>query len=131
VRVSYLKDRPELASQLIPHENYDSLPMAWIAHDGDVAVGTSALRLYDHPDRKDLSPWLGGMYVEPHVRRQGIGAQLAQVVERKAVELGYSRLHLFTYGQEHFYAEQGWTYMEPTEWRGLKCSIMWRLPRAA
>jgi hypothetical protein len=54
---------------------------------------------------------------------------LARVVERKSVELGYSRLYLFTHVQEHFYAEQGWTYMEPTEWGGLNCSIMWRVPR--
>jgi predicted N-acetyltransferase YhbS len=152
--ISYLKDRPDLAAQLFPgllnhwryvvpddtaearaarfraHESHDSLPIAWIAHDGDVALGTSALRLHDHPDRKDLSPWLGGMYVEPHVRRSGIGASLTRVVERKAVELGYSRLYLFTHGQEHFYSGLGWTHMEPTKWRGLDCSIMWKVPAA-
>jgi N-acetylglutamate synthase-like GNAT family acetyltransferase len=154
MRISYLKDRPDLASQLIPglldhwryvvpddtaearaarfrnHENHNALPIAWIAHDGDVALGTSALRLYDHPDRKDISPWLGGMYVEPHVRRQGIGAQLSHVVERKAVEMGLPKLYLFTHGQEHFYATLGWTYMEAATWRGLNCSIMCKVPGA-
>jgi GNAT superfamily N-acetyltransferase len=155
MRISYLKERPELVLQLIPgllehwryvvpddtaearvarfrkHENDESLPMAWVAHEGDIALGTSALRQFDHPDRKDLSPWLGGMYVEPHARRRGIGARLAHVAERKAAQLGHPKLYLFTHGQEHFYAEQGWTYMEPTSWRGLNCSIMWRVPRAA
>ena len=154
MNISYLKDRPELVAQLIPglldhwryvvpddtgearaarfrtHENHDAFPIAWVAHDDNIALGTSALRVHDHPDRKDLSPWLGGMYVEPHARRRGIGAALVRVVEQKAVELNVPRLHLFTHGQERFYTGLGWNYLEPTTWRGLNCTIMWKVPGA-
>src|SRR6185295_145371 len=67
MRISYLADRPELAAQLIPgllehwsyvfpdqtaaeraakfnaHLNRDKLPIAWVAHDGDLALGTATL----------------------------------------------------------------------------------------
>ena len=76
MRISYLKDHSQLAAQLIPglpdhwhyvfpddtaerrlakfrsHENYDVLPIARIAHDGDIAPGTAALRQSDRRHQK-------------------------------------------------------------------------------
>src|SRR6187402_23086 len=123
MRISYLKDRPELAAQLIPgllehwrsrfpgdtaearaarfreHLSTDTLPIAWVAHDGDVALGTAALRATDLHGREDLGPWLGGVYTERAFRRRGIASLLCRVVEAKAAELGVSKLYLFTLDQ--------------------------------
>jgi len=152
MRISYLAERPELAAQLIPgllenwahifpqqtaadraakfeaHLNYDELPIAWVAHDGDSALGTAALRKYDLEGREDLSPWLGGVFVLPGHRRRGIASALCRIVETKAHERGVSRMYLFTHGQEALYERLGWATYEPMVWHGLQCTIMSKVP---
>jgi predicted N-acetyltransferase YhbS len=152
MRISYLADVPGLAVQLIPglldhwryafpdhtaadraakfraHQNVDTLPIAWIAHDDDTALGTAALRLHDLEGREELSPWLGGVYVKPEHRRCGIASSLCRIAELKAQQMGIERLYLFTHGQEHLYAKLGWQYFEDTLWRGHECSIMVKVP---
>jgi predicted N-acetyltransferase YhbS len=152
MRISYLADRPELAAQLIPgllehwsyvfphqtaaeraakfkaHLNHDELPIAWVAHDGDIALGTAALRKVDLEGREDLGPWLGGVFVLPSHRGCGIGSSLCEVVEGKAHAQGVSRLYLFTHGQERLYERLGWTTHEQTMWHGHTSSIMSKVP---
>lgn len=152
MRVSYLAECPGLADQLVPglldhwryvfpehtaadriakfraHENVDTLPIAWIAHEGDRVLGTAALRIHDLEGRDDLSPWLGGVYVRPEFRRQGIASNLCRIVEGKAHEMGFRLLYLFTDGQERLYAQLGWKHFESFMWHGHKSSIMIKVP---
>lgn len=153
MHISYLVDRPELAEQLIPgllehwryvfphhtfadrvakfqtHQNYEDLPIAWIAHDGDTALGTAALRTHDLEGREDLGPWLGGVYVQPQYRRQGTASALCRTVEIKAAAMGITRLYLFTHGHGKLYESLGWEYLEPTDWHGHACTIMSKIPK--
>lgn len=150
--ISYLADKPELAAQLIPgllehwsyifpnqtaaeraakfkaHLNRDELPIAWVAHDGDTALGTAALRKFDLEGREDLGPWLGGVFVLPRHRGRGIASALCRVVEDKAHSQGVSRLYLFTHGQEALYERLGWSTFEEMKWHGHACSIMSKVP---
>src|SRR5215831_10190101 len=152
MRISYLADRTELAEQLIPgllehwsyvfphhtaadrvakfkaHLNREALPIAWIAHDGDTALGTAALRSHDFEGREGLGPWLGGVFVSPPHRGRGIASALCRVVEGKAHDQGVTRLYLFTHGQEALYERLGWSCIEHTLWHGHKCSIMSKVP---
>lgn len=154
MHISYLADRPELASQLIPgllehwryafpdhtaadraakfraHQNYETLPIAWIAHEGNEALGTAALRIHDLEGREDLSPWLGGVFVSSRHRRRGIATALCYTVETKAASMGITRLYLFTHGEETLYERMGWKRQEPTEWHGHLCTIMSKVPSA-
>ena len=148
MEISYVADTFELAAQLIPgllnhwrpyvpedtwesrveklqsHMNRNELPMAWLAHEGSRALGTAALRLYDLPGRKDLSPWLGGVYVAPEFRKRGVAGSLCQVVEARASELGFQQLYLFTLDQHVFYSRLGWRTMESSWWNGHAIDIM-------
>lgn len=150
MHISYLVDRPELAAQLIPgllehwryvfpddtaemraarfrnHENRTVLPIAWVAHDGDTALGTAALRKEDLPGREDLGPWLGGVYVQPCFRGRGVASALCRMVEREATNLSIERLYLVTHGQESLYKRLGWMHFERALWHGHDCSIMWK-----
>lgn len=152
MRISYLAERPELAAQLIPgllqhwsyvfpeqtvadraakfaaHQNYDELPIAWVAHEGDAALGTAALRKFDLEGREDLSPWLGGVFVLHSHRGRGIASALCKVVESKAHSQGVSRLYLCTHGREALYERLGWAPLERTVWHGHQCSIMSKVP---
>jgi GNAT superfamily N-acetyltransferase len=148
VHICYLAERPEFAEQLIPyllehwnyvlphetaadraikfkaHQNFDALPIAWLAYEGNEALGTAALRTCDLEGRDDHSPWLGGVFVKPSHRKRGIASALCSVVEAKAHALGKSRLFLVTHGQEDFYERLGWQHKEAVTWQGHPCSIM-------
>jgi GNAT superfamily N-acetyltransferase len=148
VLISYLADQPTLAEQLVPglvehwasiipgytadarsakflaHMNRDTLPIAWVAHDGAKALGTAALRVCDLEGREDLTPWLGGVYVCPPFRGRGIASALCVAVEQKARQLGASALYLFTTDQSRVYAHLGWKFFERIQWHGRDGEIM-------
>ncbi len=108
VQISYLIEHPEYIPQLAQwlfeqwdsilgeetpdarikklktHMNRDKLPIAWVAHANGQLLGTAALRVHDLEGREDLTPWLGGVFVGSHFRRQGIGAALCAAVEDEA-----------------------------------------------
>ena len=116
VRISYLIEYPEYIPQLAQwlfecwgsilgeetpearitklkaHMNRDELPIAWVAHASGQLLGTAALRVHDLEGREDLTPWLGGVFVGSHFRRQGIGTALCATVEDG---LGRERYRLF------------------------------------
>src|SRR5438445_10697896 len=120
VRISYLIEHPEYIPQLAQwffeqwgsilgektpearikklktHMNRDKLPIAWVAHANGQLLGTAALRVHDLEGREDLTPWLGGVFVGSHFRRQGIGAALCATVVDKARSRGMQTLYLCT-----------------------------------
>jgi GNAT superfamily N-acetyltransferase len=148
VQISYLADRPGVGTALIPallehwkpwfpedtwvarqrrleqHMNREELPIGWVAHIGDEAIGTAALRAADLPGHGHLTPWLGGLFVRRPFRRRGIATALCTVVEEKARALGFDRLYLFTPDQQALYARLGWSTVERVDWRGRGCDLM-------
>jgi N-acetylglutamate synthase-like GNAT family acetyltransferase len=150
VRISYLADEPDLAEGLIPgllehwraivpgqtwagrakkfraHQNRDTLPIAWVAHEGKTAAGTAALRPADLEGRDELTPWLGGVYVHPDFRGRGIASSLCEVVAVKARALGFRQFFLFTLDQQTLYARLGWRTVEKAFWNGNAADIMRR-----
>jgi predicted N-acetyltransferase YhbS len=148
VEISYLIEHPECIPQLAQwlfeqwgsilgeetpearikklktHLNRDQLPAAWVAHAKGQLVGTAALRVHDLEGREDLTPWLGGVLVGPHFRRQGIGAALCAAVEDAARARGIQTLYLFTLDQQAWYTRLGWTGLGPCVWRQRPGDIM-------
>ncbi len=149
MQISYLVDHPEFVTTLASwifehwrpvlaqetlesriakfrtHLNRDALPIAWVAHSQSQIFGTAALRVHDLPDREDLTPWLGGMYVASPFRRRGIGAALCEAVEQKARTLLETQtLYLFTLDKQTWYKDRGWSMHEPCSWFGRAGDIM-------
>jgi GNAT superfamily N-acetyltransferase len=148
VRISYLVDHPEFVPQLAQwlfeqwgtilgeetpaarikklkaHLNRDELPIAWVAHGNGQVLGTAALRVHDLEDRKDLTPWLGGVLVGPQFRRQGIGEALCAAVEQQARSRGIETLYLFTLDLEAWYSRQAWKPLTPCVWHERPGAIM-------
>jgi GNAT superfamily N-acetyltransferase len=113
------------AAKFRTHLNYDTLPIAWVAHSGAQVFGTADLRVHDLPDRDNLTPWLGGVYVVPEFRNRGVGATLCSAVEQQAKEiLGISTLYLFTLDKQLWYGNLGWSMFEPCTWCGRAGDIM-------
>ena len=148
MRISYLVDHPEYLPQLAQwlfeqwgailgeetpaarieklktHLNRDALPIAWVAHANGQVLGTAALRIHDLEDRKDLTPWLGGVLVGRQFRRQGIGEALCAAVEEQARSRGIETLYLFTLDLQAWYSRQGWKPLASCVWHERPGMIM-------
>lgn len=113
------------AAKFRTHLNHNTLPMAWVAHQGANVFGTAALRVHDLPDHENLTPWLGGVYVAPEFRNRGIGAALCSVAEQQAKAVfGIATLYLFTLDKQSWYKKLGWSMFEPCTWCSRAGDIM-------
>ena len=72
----------------------------------------------------EYSPWLAGVYVKEKVRKQGIGKQLIEEIEKIAGELNFKVIYLFTSETEQYYQSLGWTIIEKVPYRSIKAIIM-------
>lgn len=103
-----------------------SLPTALVAFDGDSVLGTAALKSEDLDIRSHLTPWLGGVFVLPERRGQGIALLLITRMIAEARELGLTGLYLWTPSSESLYARHGWKVFERPWYHGLQICIMHR-----
>ena len=91
----------------------DSLPWMAVALEGVVPAGMVTLKEDDLWSRRDLNPWLSGLFVAPSFRRRGIGHALSMRVIDRVIEFGYEELYLFLAranraGLERYYSARGW-----------------------
>ena len=102
----------------------NTIPLALVALDGEVQLGTVALKTHDMDTRLDLTPWLAGLYVAAPRRRQGIGSTLVSAIENAACELGVSTLYLYTPEAEAFYVKRGYRVSERTTYHEHQVVIL-------
>ena len=86
----------------------------------------ASLVKHDLDERPDLTPWLAGVFVVPHARRQGHAARLIAAVERTAKAASIAALWLYTANAEHIYARAGWRTVEVFELNGRSYALMRR-----
>lgn len=95
--------------RFLAHCNYNQLPLAYIATYQDQAIGMACLRVTDNIF-PELTPWLGGLVVDPRYRKNKIGETLVNVIKDHAIALGFSQLYLLTFNKTLpiWYAKLGW-----------------------
>lgn len=111
-----------------------STDLTWIALDGDALVGSVSLVADDDLDGfGHLTPWLASMYVIPEARGNSVASGLHDALLAGAAELGHEYVHLFTSGQEGYWAARGWRAVARVETEGHPATVMARgtHPRAA
>jgi N-acetylglutamate synthase-like GNAT family acetyltransferase len=113
-----------MGERLRDHLNRDRIPLAVVAHEEGVPIGTAALVEFDMETRRDLTPWLADVVVSPERRDEGIGTRVVEFIVDRARELGVRRLYLFTPDRETFYARMGWSVLDRTEYRQESVVIM-------
>jgi N-acetylglutamate synthase-like GNAT family acetyltransferase len=87
----------------------NELPQTWLAVADDKAAGMISLKINDHPDFPELSPWLASLFVHPYHRGQGIAEQLIKRCETEAKQIyGFTKMYLFTPNSAALYARLGW-----------------------
>ena len=101
-----------------------SIPSAVVAAEGDELMGSALLVEHDMSRRKDLSPWLAGVFVKSHFRRSGVAAALIRRIESEATGMGVPRLYLYTDKEAAYYAKRGWGQLESCDYRGVAVTVM-------
>lgn len=75
---------------------WKGLPLGVVALRHGRAVGTCALTAQSGPNVSPLTPWIGGLWVAPGARRQGVAAALIGFAARTAREQGFDAVHTLT-----------------------------------
>lgn len=94
--------------------------------DQDKPVGTASLAHDDLASRRDLTPWLAGVFVEPSSRRRGYATALVRQVEAFASNACVTTLWLYTWSAEPLYARLGWQRVGVEQDRGQEVVLMSR-----
>jgi GNAT superfamily N-acetyltransferase len=98
----------------------------FVLFDRDSPVGTASLSHDDLASRRDLSPWLAGVFVEPAFRGHGYASALVRQVETFAAASSVSTLWLYTWTAEPLYARLGWQRVGLEKNRGEEVVLMVR-----
>ena len=85
-------------------------PKWYIATDGERIIAGAGVIANDFHDRKDLTPNVCALYVEPELRRRGIAGHLLAHICKDMASKAITPLYLIT---EHtsFYERYGWEYL--------------------
>ena len=102
------------------------VPSAFVATEGSRLLGSALLIPFDMESRKDLTPWVAGVFVVPEARRRGIGSALVNHVTDQARASGIPAVYLYTDKSENFYARLGWTAIDRCTEKGLSVVVMSR-----
>lgn len=81
------------------------LPSALVACQGGTFAGSVLLIDDDLPDRPRLTPWIAALWVEPDLRRRGVGLTLIAAARHHAVRLGYEICYLNATEEKSSYYE--------------------------
>ena len=86
------------------------VPQWYIATDGVRIIAGAGVIANDFHDRKDLTPNVCALYVEPELRRRGIAGHLLAHICKDMASKAITPLYLIT---EHtsFYERYGWEYL--------------------
>lgn len=91
-------------------ENKGAVPQWYVAMQDEAIIGGLGVIENDFHDRKDLTPNVCAVYVEPECRKQGIAGRMLQFVCDEFAEKGIDTLYLVT-DHTSFYERYGWEFL--------------------
>ena len=86
------------------------VPQWYVVRDGGRLIAGAGVIENDFHDRKDLTPNLCALFVEPDRRCRGIAGRLLDFIRRDLGAAGVLRLYLVT-DHTSFYERYGWTFL--------------------
>lgn len=90
--------------------NEGAVPQWYVAMQDEAIIGGLGVIENDFHDRKDLTPNVCAVYVEPEYRKQGIAGRMLQFVCDEFAEKGIDTLYLVT-DHTSFYERYGWEFL--------------------
>ncbi|MGJ8668847.1 MAG: GNAT family N-acetyltransferase [Oceanococcus sp.] len=118
-----LEDRIESLNGCLGKE---ATPSTVVATEGPELIGSALLVTHDMSTRRDLSPWLAGVFVKPSFRKMGVATALIQRVESETLLMEVPQLYLYTDKESSFYSSRGWGVLEVCEYRDLEVTVMFK-----
>ncbi|MBD2751056.1 GNAT family N-acetyltransferase [Microvirga sp. BT688] len=136
IAISDLRDRPDFAEAVadrvwrafwkdkghplslltgLVQENFGQgpVPSCFVAHRGDIFLGTASLIACDEETRPQYTPWIAAVWLEPDHRGRGTGAALIDRAAAFAFKAGAGRVYLLAGPHRRsFYEGSGWSVME-------------------
>lgn len=113
---------------LIERQRQIGLPLGVVAFRNGEVAGTCALTVTSGGLVTPLTPWLGGLIVDPAHRRKGVAAALLQRAAEEAGRLGYGRLFALTAEAGTLFEREGWERVEEIDLGGAGHTIFARAP---
>lgn len=106
-------------------DEHAGLPVVLAAIRGDRIVGTASLVADDElPGADEPGPWVAAVFVDAHFRHRGIGEMLVRESVRRAHELGYQQVFLYTEGGVAWYVRLGWEERRQADLRGRTVTVL-------
>ncbi|MEA2573984.1 MAG: hypothetical protein QOH93_1282 [Chloroflexia bacterium] len=112
------------AEGLRERTNRNAVPTTYVALEGEELLGSATLVDNDMTTRRDLWPWVAGVFVKPECRGQGVGSALMLHLVREAAQMGIRKLYLHTAKARAFYETLGWRFLDMEYYEGQRVSIM-------
>jgi RimJ/RimL family protein N-acetyltransferase len=99
-------------TDLAERSRHAGLPIAFVAFEQDLAIGTIAIAQHSIRSHIHLSPWIIGFWVEPSHRNRGIGTDLLGVACCHAGREGISRLYAGTATASSLFVRENWSVID-------------------
>lgn len=117
----------KVAARLFASMNRDAIPLVVLAVMGDEIIGSAELKYREMTIYPEKEHWLGGVFVVPEHRGEGVAARLIDAVVNSARVLGVDVLHIQTERLDGgLYLKLGWQRTEQICYRGLDVLVMQR-----
>ena len=103
-----------------------SLPvcLAALNEDGSI-VGTASLIANDElPNAPEPGPWVAAVYVDSAYRGAGVGTELVLETVRRARNLGFDDVYLYTESVSKWYESMGWKTIRTDDSLGVQVTVM-------
>ncbi len=108
------------------HRADGGLPATLVFRENGVHAGAVSVIFNDCAARPDLNPWLASLYVKPHARGRGIGAQLIRAAVDLAAAAGEQRLYVFTESAARLFESQGFRPIDRPSLHGHPIAVLER-----
>lgn len=119
---------PERMGQILGgYLNKDKIPLTIILLRGSQPIASASLKIREMETHPQYLNWLGGVFVHPDYRDQGIGSQLVEYSANEAKSLRVNELYLYTRSHEEFYTRLGWQVIEKPLYEGCLAIVMRRM----
>ncbi|MBB4053151.1 N-acetylglutamate synthase-like GNAT family acetyltransferase [Devosia subaequoris] len=119
----WYRDPAKARGDLVSRLNDARLPLGLVAFANGRAAGACALTLSSGGLVTDRTPWVGGLLVDPGLRRKGLAAALLARATEEAQLLGHERLYALTATAHELFGSQGWQRIENIELDGQAHAI--------
>ncbi|CAM4043147.1 MULTISPECIES: GNAT family N-acetyltransferase [Shewanella] len=123
------RTQAELTHTLSQYLQLSGIPQLWLALVDGLPVGAIQLRYQEHPEYPVDSVWLGGIYVIPANRGQGIAKRLIATAEHYALASGADSLYLQTEAKNlALYHSLNWRVIATLPYSDLLVKVMRKSP---